>query len=194
MLGRCTDPENPSWHNYGGRGITVCQRWKRSFANFIEDMGARPHPSLTIERINNDGNYEPSNCKWATRKEQCRNRRGNTLLTHNGHTRCLAEWSEHTGISVDLLIFRLRKGWSVKETLETDPKDYNKNRPARTYTHKGTTKSVVQWAREQGLSIQRVLKRLELGWSMEKALFFTGDARRIRQSMRGVASQNRLSS
>lgn len=74
MRKRCRNPRDPAYKNYGGRGITVCTRWD-TYENFIADMGARPDPSLTLERKNNDGNYEPSNCVWATRTEQSKNRR-----------------------------------------------------------------------------------------------------------------------
>jgi hypothetical protein len=89
MLYRCLDEGCHAYSRYGGRGITVCARWRNSFDTFLKDMGPRP-PGGTLERLNNFGNYEPNNCIWASRKDQARNRRSNTLYTLDGKTQCIA--------------------------------------------------------------------------------------------------------
>jgi hypothetical protein len=118
MRQRCSDANSPSYERYGGRGISVCERWL-SYDSFLEDMGRKPSPEYSIERIDNSGNYEPSNCKWATVKEQVRNRRSNRMLTFNGITKCLIEWSEETGINRGALEARLKRGWSIEKSLTT---------------------------------------------------------------------------
>lgn len=116
MIQRCTNPNDDAFHNYGGRGITVCQRWRESFENFYADMGERPK-GLTIERVDTNGNYEPSNCRWATRKEQLRNRRNNVMLTIDGETKCIAEWAEQFGMAQHVLYGRIKIGWSVTDAI-----------------------------------------------------------------------------
>jgi len=96
MRNRCLNPKSRGYENYGGRGIKVCDRWLGSFDNFKNDMGERLS-GMTLERINNDGDYEPSNCRWATRKEQQNNKRNNILMTLNGVTKNVMEWSEELG-------------------------------------------------------------------------------------------------
>lgn len=107
--------------DYGGRDITVCARWSgpQGFQNFLEDMGRRPGPGYWIERKDNDGNYEPSNCVWATTLEQGANKRNNRKVTFNGETLHLAEWARRTGISDKLIGQRLKAGWSVERALTT---------------------------------------------------------------------------
>lgn len=117
MIGRCHNPRNHKFRLYGARGIAVCDRWRNSFAAFFEDMGPKPTPQHSIDRINNDGSYEPSNCRWATRVEQARNKSVSRHLTLNGTTRTLPEWSEVTGISQKTLRSRLSYGWSDEQTL-----------------------------------------------------------------------------
>lgn len=96
MIARCENPKNIGYKRYGGRGIKVCQRWKH-LPNFAEDMGPRP-PNFSIERINNDGNYEPSNCKWASKKEQANNTRRNRIIEHSGIKKNVTQWAEFFGI------------------------------------------------------------------------------------------------
>lgn len=119
MLRRCEDSKNKAFHYYGGRvpPITVCERW-HSFESFLADMG-RSSPGMTLERKNNAGNYEPGNCKWVTRKEQANNRRNNRLLTFDGKTRTIAQWSEELNLSSKTIFSRLRRVWSIDKTLTT---------------------------------------------------------------------------
>lgn len=109
MLSRCRNPKVPNFPLYGGRGITVCERWT-SFANFLADMGNRPG-SASLDRIDNNGNYSPANCRWAIGPEQQRNRRSNTLLTIDGQTHCISEWAEIAGLKPNTIHERLRRGW-----------------------------------------------------------------------------------
>lgn len=111
MKARCFDRNRESYYRYGGRGITVCERWLNSFANFVADMGVKPSPKHTLERIDNDGNYEPSNCRWATHKEQCRNRVSSRLITIGDETMCLAAWSERAAVKDGTIDSRLKYGW-----------------------------------------------------------------------------------
>jgi len=117
MKSRCANPTDPVFHRYGGRGINVCDRWRESFAAFFADMGPRPSPDHSIDRIDNAKGYSPGNCRWATRKEQNRNRRDNRLLTFGGQTLCLAEWAEKTGIHYNTLHGRLSRGYTVEQAL-----------------------------------------------------------------------------
>lgn len=112
MRDRCTNPKSTSWDNYGGRGITICKRWNESFEAFLADMGERPD-GLSIDRIDNDGNYEPGNCRWATQKEQARNTRSNVLYDYEGERFCVAELAERCGLEPAVLRRRLELGMSL---------------------------------------------------------------------------------
>ena len=121
MRNRCYSVNNNSYHNYGGRGIAICDEWLNDVTVFIEWAHNNGYAEgLTIDRIDVNGNYEPSNCRWITKKEQSRNLRRNTKLTLNGRTQLLCEWSEETGIKASTLCYRLYKlGWSVEKALTT---------------------------------------------------------------------------
>lgn len=118
MIRRCYNPSYAAYYRYGGRGIEVCARWRESFEHFLIDMG-EPPPEKTLDRIDNNGHYEPGNCRWATRKEQGRNQRSNRLLTHNGETLSIAEWAERTGLRHVIISQRIDRGWSVADALGT---------------------------------------------------------------------------
>lgn len=115
MKARCKNPKDPSYINYGGQGISVCERWE-SFENFAEDMGPRPEGG-TLERLDNNGNYEPDNCAWKTRSDQLNNTRRTRRLTYMGRTMSLTQWALEVGISRDTLSARLRYGWSLEDAL-----------------------------------------------------------------------------
>lgn len=118
MKRRCTNPSANDYARYGGRGIKVCERWMQSFADFFEDMGSRPSPTHQIDRIDNDGNYEPGNCRWATPTQQGRNKRNNRLITVAGETCTLAEWGERTGVITDTLADRAkRRGTPIEDEI-----------------------------------------------------------------------------
>lgn len=112
IMSRCRNPNEPAYPNYGGRGISICARW-HDFRNFLADMGLRPSPHHSIDRIDNDGPYAPDNCRWATRIEQNRNTRASRIITWNGQARHLKAWAEETGIKYKTLHARLQKGWSL---------------------------------------------------------------------------------
>jgi len=118
MIARCYNPNDGSYERYGGRGITVCERWL-NFDNFILDMGRRPSSKHSIERINNSSGYEPANCKWALPSEQARNRRSTVFLTYQGITLCMLDWANLLGLKKGTLSNRKKYGWSVERMLTT---------------------------------------------------------------------------
>ena len=120
MMARCFNKNLSQYHYYGGRGITVCDRWMSGgFWVFNSDMGDRPALDYTLDRIDSNGNYEPSNCRWATRVQQGRNKRNNRLLVYQGRTLPLSEWAEILKMSESIIDSRIRRGWSVEKCFET---------------------------------------------------------------------------
>jgi len=118
MIRRCYSKNHPNYNHYGGRGISICDRWRESFENFYADMGERPTLKHSIERIDVNGNYEPSNCKWATQKEQLRNMRKNVILEYLGVRKFATDWAKDLGISRQALFQRLDRVKQGKFTLD----------------------------------------------------------------------------
>lgn len=119
MIQRCTNPARSGYHLYGGRGIKVCQRWRDSFVAFLEDVGPRPSLNHTLDRIDNDGNYEPGNCRWVTADVQSSNTRRNRRITYNGETLTVKQWAKKLGMPPETLYARLNRGLPPERIFST---------------------------------------------------------------------------
>lgn len=120
MRNRCNNPKCKRYADYGGRGITVCERW-RLFANFLADMGERPSCDHSIDRIDVNGNYEPGNCRWATATVQNNNTRRNIVVQYDGQSMTATQWSHLTGIPAKTIMTRIKSGWSPRDALTIRP-------------------------------------------------------------------------
>ncbi len=130
MLGRCTNPRNHAFKDYGGRGITVCPEWRTDFARFLSDMGPRLSPQHSLDRYpDNDGPYAPGNCRWATEIEQHRNKRTTRWLTARGQTLSVPEWADRVGLPYYILLYRLAANWPVERALSEPVRPYRKAAP-----------------------------------------------------------------
>lgn len=117
MKSRCFNPNNWRYRHYGGRGITVCDKWKNSFSNFLKDMGNKPSSKYSIDRINTNGNYEPSNCRWTTITEQNYNKRNTVYLEYNNKTQTLKQWADELNIPISLIRNRYYGGLATNKIL-----------------------------------------------------------------------------
>ena len=156
MLARCYSRTHHAYARYGGRGIAVCERWRASFEAFLEDMGPRPSKRQSIDRIDNDGDYEPGNCRWATPRQQARNRRNNREITWRGETRTVAGWAEVLGLSKHALRHRLEAGWSIERVLTAPP------RQTRATATQIQRREAVR-LRERGLLLDEIARRVGIG-------------------------------
>jgi len=176
MRMRCNNPNNKSYPNYGGRGIKICERWN-NFENFLADMGKRPRKGLQVERIDNDGDYCPENCEWNTPKVQANNRRSNCMLTYDGRTQNISQWSEEVDIKRATLLQRFHSGWNAHDILTTPAIEIPKNHDADAVTFQGQTFTLAEWASKLGIKRSVLYKRIfTRQWSIEKA--FTQPERR----------------
>lgn len=162
MQQRCSNPWDK---NYGGRGITICERWKDP-ANFFVDMG-EPAPGLTLERLDNNGPYAPENCVWADVRTQSRNRRSNQIITAFGKTQLLVDWENETGISRHKIQQRLAGGESPENALAGLKRPYGKKLQI---TYRGETLLLMEWARKLQIPHQALHYRIKAGWNVEKAM------------------------
>lgn len=123
MKSRCFNPATPEFDRYGGRGITICDRWANSFENFFADVGVRPSPRHSLDRWPDpDGDYEPNNVRWATQQEQARNFASfNKMIVLDGKEMTLAEALDHSPLKYNTVLYRLRRGWTVENALMLDP-------------------------------------------------------------------------
>lgn len=166
MKARCQCKNNPNYKNYGARGIKVCAAWQ-TYGGFIADMGYAPY-KLTIDRLNNDGNYEPGNCKWATMQEQANNRRNNKTIVVDGVSKTLSELATENGIKPHTLAKRIRKGWAVDLALSLNPSDSAHYKKLIEFG--GESLGLTKWAARIGIPKSTLKTRLARGWSIERAL------------------------
>lgn len=161
IIGRCENASSKDYPDYGGRGIRVCARWRRSFEAFLEDMGPRP-ANRSIDRINNGGDYDPSNCRWASAVEQANNKRTNHVLKFDGKSRTVEQWSREVGIKSNIIVHRLRRGWTIERAL-TEPL----RRPRR-IRFRDREHTITEWASEMGIHRETLQQRLDRGWPRER--------------------------
>ena len=169
---RCRNPRNEEYANYGGRGITVCERWsgKGGLHNFLEDMGI-PEDGMSIDRIDNNGNYEPSNCRWATPKQQTINRRQTVYLEHNGKRMTIEGWAEELGVKAKMLSERYRRRWTTGRILGQTKQIKGVGDGCNTaLEYRGEKKTLSDLAELSGLSVGVITTRIRRGWSEDRIL------------------------
>lgn len=188
MRQRCSNPNMKYFYNYGGRGIVVCDRWNHStaFPSFIADLGQKPSPKHSLDRIKNNLHYSCGHCphcigrgwsanvRWATKLEQDNNRRTTVMLTHGGVTMSIAQWARRIGMSYPTLSARLQKGWPIARALDekTNPK-------CRLISFDGKTMTLSEWAKTVGISPELLWYRLKQGWSIRDAIFAIPNGQRL---------------
>lgn len=166
MKERCSNPKDPGYKNYGGRGIKVCGEWQDFLGFYDWSIKNGYSDDLSIDRINVNGNYEPSNCRWADRITQANNKRSSRFIECNGIKKTISEWSRETGLSSNCIADRLKSGWSTEDAI-SKPCLVEK----KMYEYNGESHTIGEWAKIYGLHIDCLRGRLtKLGWSIEKAL------------------------
>lgn len=173
MKRRCLNPSAKNYHNYGGRGITVCDRWQgpEGFNNFLQDMGPRPD-NTSIDRMNNDLGYFPGNCRWATPEEQALNKRTNHRIMYNGESLTIKEWSDKLGIPVTTIAKRITSGFTLDEVLSPNKLDNRvEDYASRQIMYRRKTKTVKEWVDEFDLNYNTVKSRIQRGITNPDLIF-----------------------
>lgn len=161
---RCLNPKVPEFKHYGGRGISMCERWRCSFEAFLADMGPRPSATHSIDRIDNCGNYEPGNCRWATQKEQANNTRANRKVLVDNETKNMTQWADSIGVRREVIFKRLKRGVVGDRLLECKftPKKFAFN---------GVEATIPEWSSKTGINRATLYWRInKQQWPLEKAL------------------------
>lgn len=164
---RCSKRNHPRYHQYGGAGIAVCDKWK-TFQGFLDDMGERPE-GTSLDRIDNEKGYSKENCRWADSKQQQRNRKNNRLFTHNGITMCLSEWVEKLGLRYATVSSRLHRGLTLEESLFYTPRHCGRHSPSL-ITINGESKTVREWSELHGISRHVIYYRIRNNWANDNLL------------------------
>ena len=168
MYCRCYYPSTHGYERYGGRGIKICEEWINnpdSFYNWAINNGYKK--GLTIDRINVNGNYEPSNCRWVTKEIQDNNRRNNRKITYKGKTKTLSQWAREYNINIVTLSDRLKTGMTMEKALS---KPVIKSGGFMFYTLNNETKLLSEWCKIYNINYQTAWKKIKKGYSIEKAL------------------------
>ncbi len=177
MRDRCNNPNNHAYQRYGARGITVCEAWNTSFAAFLADMGEKPSSAHSLDRIDNNGNYEPGNCRWATARQQNNNTRANRIINIHGAEKTLAEWAAESGVAVRTIHARLKAGWADVPAIYTPVVRSRagfvgikgkKLADADRITVFGEPLDVA--CQKAGLNLSTVRNRIRRGWTPEQAV------------------------
>ena len=160
---RCLSPNNSRYPKYGGAGITICEEWRADYSLFLAAVGERPSLNHTLDRKDNSKGYEPGNVRWATQKEQQRNRTNNRLLTHAGRTMPMAQWAEELGISKTTLHARLKAGWPIDKALMTAPKQMDATEAVGLVEYRGEQMTMAQAAKLSGVRAGTIRWRIKAG-------------------------------
>ncbi len=169
MRRRCYQKNNKSYKRYGGRGIKVCDRWNLSFTLFYEDMGDPPERG-TLGRKNNNGNYNPENCRWESMEQQSSNTCQVRLITYKGVTLSLSKWGVRLGGTTELVAKRLRRGWSEEAAISIPPNQYSNGSKTESIIYEGLTLSRIKWSEKLGGAKDLVASRIRRGWSEIEAV------------------------